>query len=254
MSKEKNDFEKAKKSLEETIIKILKRNKEISTRLSNIENTKEYSYEEEPDNIKANINLLSKDLSLASKASSDLLTLINSKYPLAISQEQYQKLKFAQTKSSKILSQEMELFNESKAKYTQLASAISKQNKNSIDTYDLNGQSEEDAENAVMIPKTQILSLNHLVQSKNEQVDKIYKKTLLVNEISNEINTFTHSQEEKMETIEENIAQVKEHTKETFKSAFEVAQRDKKYKVNNFYVLLFLILLVLVILTILSNK
>lgn len=254
MSKYKSEIEKTKKNLEETIIKILKRNKELSNKLSNIENSKEYSYEDEEDNIKANLNILSKDLSTASKVSNDLLTLINSKYPSLITQEEYQKLKFAQSKSSKILSQEMDLFNKRKAKYTQLASNIhSNQSKSREETNDLDSN-EDDGENAFMISKSQILSLDHLVQSKNEQVDNIYKKTLLVNELSKEINTLTHNQEEKMENIEENILHVENNAKDTLKSAFKVAQKDQRFKVNNCYVMLFLIVLIIVILIILIHN
>ena len=101
---------------------------------------------------------------------------------------------------------------------------------------------ENDDENDYMIPKQQIMSLNHLVQHKNIAIDNIYKKTLLVNQISKEVNQITFSQEEKLNDIENNIHNVEENTKETFKTLLNTAKEDKKNKISNCWIILFLTL------------
>ena len=40
----------------------------------------------------------------------------------------------------------------------------------------------DDEEEDYMIPKQQIINLNHIMNNKKEQIDNIYKKTLLVSQ------------------------------------------------------------------------
>ena len=101
-------------------------------------------------------------------------------------------------------------------------------------------------ESDYMIPKQQILNLNHLVTNKSEQIDHIYKKTLLVTQIANEINQITHAQEDKINDIENNVVEVKENSKETLNNLIKSAKEDQKLKINHCYLILFLSLIILI--------
>ena len=106
----------------------------------------------------------------------------------------------------------------------------------------------DDEEEDYMIPKQQIINLNHIMNNKKEQIDNIYKKTLLVSQIANEINEITNSQEEKINDIESNVIEVKDNTKQTLNNIIQSAKEDKSLKINNCYLILFLSLIIILML------
>ena len=104
----------------------------------------------------------------------------------------------------------------------------------------INEDEMKDEEEEYMIPKQQVINLNHIMNNKKEQIDNIYKKTLLVSQIANEINEITNSQEEKINDIESNVIEVKDNTKQTLNNIIQSAKEDKSLKINNCYLIMFL--------------
>ena len=102
---------------------------------------------------------------------------------------------------------------------------------------------DEDDEEAQMIPKMQVQNLNHLIESRNKSIQNIYKKTLLVNQIAKEVNEITNGQEKSLETIEDNIQNVKLSSEDTHRTVLKRFNEIKNEKNNKCCILLFLSLL-----------
>ncbi len=211
--------------LEEMIMKIKKKINNVE----NILNSGRFNNEE----INKQLNFIQNDLNKCEKEYNNFLSIIQSSN---IKKDELDRQQLFYTKLQKLINTQKDSFKNIINKFKNLSQY------NNGNNSDEDKEFENDDENDYMIPKQQIMSLNHLVQHKNKAIDNIYKKTLLVNQISKEVNQITYSQEEKLNDIENNIHNVEENTKETFKTLLNTAKEDKKNKISNCWIILFLTL------------
>ena len=211
--------------LEEMIMKIKKK---ISN-IDNILNTNRFNNED----ILKKLNLIQNDLNKCENECNKFLSIIQSSN---IKQNELEKQQLFHTKLTKLINTQKNYFNNLIKKHKNLS-------QNNIDNNsDEDKEFDNDDENDYMIPKQQIMSLNNLVQNKNKAIDNIHKKTLLINQISKEVNMITHTQEMKLNDVENNIQNVQENTKEAFQTLLKTAKEDKKNKISNCWIILFLTL------------
>ena len=211
--------------LEEMIMKIKKK---ISN-VDNILNTYKFNNED----ILKKLNLIQNDLNKCESECNKFLSLIESSN---MKQNELERQQLFYTKLQKLINTQKDSFNNLITKYKNLS-------QNNIDNNsDEDKEFDNDDENDYMIPKQQIMSLNNLVQNKNKEIDNIHKKTLLINQISKEVNMITYNQEMKLNDVENNIQNVQENTKEAFQTLLKTAKEDKKNKISNCWIILFLTL------------
>lgn len=211
--------------LEEMIMKIKKK---ISN-IDNILNTNRFNNED----ILKKLNLIQNDLNKCENECNKFLSIIESSN---IKQNELERQQLFYTKLQKLINTQKDSFKNLLTKYKNLS-------QNNIDNNsDEDKEFDNDDENDYMIPKQQIMSLNNLVQNKNKAIDNIHKKTLLINQISKEVNMITYNQEMKLNDVENNIQNVQENTKEAFQTLLKTAKEDKKKKISNCWIVLFLTL------------
>ena len=211
--------------LEEMIMKIKKK---ISN-IDNILNTNRFNNED----ILKKLNLIQNDLNKCENECNKFLSIIESSN---IKQNELERQQLFYTKLQKLINTQKDSFKNLLTKYKNLS-------QNNIDNNsDEDKEFDNDDENDYMIPKQQIMSLNNLVQNKNKAIDNIHKKTLLINQISKEVNMITYNQEMKLNDVENNIQNVQENTKEAFQTLLKTAKEDKKNKISNCWIILFLTL------------
>ena len=211
--------------LEEMIMKIKKK---ISN-VDNILNTNKFNNED----ILKQLNFIQNDLNKCENECNKFLSIIQSSN---IKQNELEKQQLFHTKLTKLINTQKNYFNNLIKKHKNLS-------QNNIDNNsDEDKEFDNDDENDYMIPKQQIMSLNNLVQNKNKAIDNIHKKTLLINQISKEVNMITYNQEMKLNDVENNIQNVQENTKEAFQTLLKTAKEDKKNKISNCWIILFLTL------------
>ena len=211
--------------LEEMIMKIKKK---ISN-VDNILNTNKFNNED----ILKQLNFIQNDLNKCENECNKFLSIIQSSN---IKQNELEKQQLFHTKLTKLINTQKNYFNNLIKKHKNLS-------QNNIDNNsDEDKEFDNDDENDYMIPKQQIMTLNNLVQNKNKAIDNIHKKTLLINQISKEVNMITHTQEMKLNDVENNIQNVQENTKEAFQTLLKTAKEDKKNKISNCWIILFLTL------------
>ena len=211
--------------LEEMIMKIKKK---ISN-VDNILNTNKFNNED----ILKQLNFIQNDLNKCENECNKFLSIIQSSN---LKQNELEKQQLFHTKLTKLINTQKNYFNNLIKKHKNLS-------QNNIDNNsDEDKEFDNDDENDYMIPKQQIMTLNNLVQNKNKAIDNIHKKTLLINQISKEVNMITHTQEMKLNDVENNIQNVQENTKEAFQTLLKTAKEDKKNKISNCWIILFLTL------------
>jgi hypothetical protein len=192
--------------LEEMIMKIKKK---ISN-IDNILNTNRFNNED----ILKKLNLIQNDLNKCENECNKFLSIIESSN---IKQNELERQQLFYTKLQKLINTQKDSFKNLITKYKNLS-------QNNIDNNsDEDKEFDNDDENDYMIPKQQIMSLNNLVQNKNKAIDNIHKKTLLINQISKEVNMITYNQEMKLNDVENNIQNVEENTKEAFQTLLKTA-------------------------------
>jgi t-SNARE complex subunit (syntaxin) len=83
----------------------------------------------------------------------------------------------------------------------------------------------------------------------DKKIDSIYHKTLLVNQLSSEVNEITLQQEHKLNDIEDNIIDLQKTTKDTLNTVIKEQEHQHNNKNNNcciaFFILLFIVFIIL---------
>ena len=160
-----------------------------------------------------------------------------------------------QSKFEKILSQTKSTFKGLNSKVKIISDELSSRQNIIIDdnntSYDNpNPNENEIEENTYLIPKQQILNLNHLMNDNDKKIDSIYHKTLLVNQLSSEVNEITLQQEHKLNDIEDNIIDLQKTTKDTLNTVIKEQEHQHNNKNNNcciaFFILLFIVFIILI--------
>ena len=138
------------------------------------------------------------------------------------------------TKVKKLLAQQKEKYKQLVIKYENNIKNLN--DENAFDT----GDNDSDEEN--MLTKKQINNLDSVIQNKNQQINEIYKKTLLVDKISQEVNLITNSQEQKLNDIESNVAETEKNTKEAYKFIEKAEKENSEFHFSTaeFFILLLL--------------
>lgn len=88
-----------------------------------------------------------------------------------------------------------------------------------------------------------------LSSTSKSQINDIYEKTIVINQISRDINLLSHSQENKLETIESNILNMKLNThKGNQEIANKCKEKSNKSQINVYTTLLICLLCVFIVL------
>ena len=244
-------LEKTRQELEDIILKVKKKlvyiNNEITDNLKNIN----------INNINKDFSNINSDLEKCEKEYlrlNEILTKNNKNYNNDF--EYNIELNFNKDKLGLFLTKLNKLINKQKEDYKNLNNKfISIQNEihnnNNYNENELEMKYEDDDENDYMIPKQQIKNLNNIINNKNEQINELYTKTLLVNEISKEVNTIVHGQKDKLEDIESNIKDTEDNTKKTFKTILDHSINNKNNQLTKCYIILLLCVLLFFIIYIL---
>lgn len=85
---------------------------------------------------------------------------------------------------------------------------------------------------------TQIKNLNDIADYRNKKFKHIYEQTKLVESITKDLNILTKSQHQKLETIDDNIDNVKHNAQQSYRTVLKTSEEDKKFKENKCCVML----------------
>lgn len=144
------------------------------------------------------------------------------------------------------LSKAKKMISQQKEKYKQLVIRYENNIKNlNDDNYFDTRDNDSDEEN--MLTKQQINNLDSVIQNKNDQINEIYKKTMLVDKISEEVNLITNSQELKLNDIESNVIESDKKTMEAF-NLIEKADKNNSFGFSFFEIFIVLALFIIIIL------
>lgn len=100
---------------------------------------------------------------------------------------------------------------------------------------------------------TQIKSLSDVADFRNKKFKQIYEQTKIVENISNDINSLTKVQSQKLETIDDNIFSVKDNAIASFDIVLKTSKEDKNFKNNKCFILLLISVAMLLMLLIFLN-
>ena len=85
---------------------------------------------------------------------------------------------------------------------------------------------------------TQIKNLNDVADYRNKKFKHIYEQTKMVENITNDLNSLTKVQSQKLETIDDNIVTVKDNSQKSYKTVLKTSTEDKKFKENKCCIML----------------
>ena len=247
-------LEKTRQELEEIILKVKKKLLYITNEINdNIKNLNINNINKDFSNIKSDLEKCEKEYLRLN----EILTKNNKNYN---SDFEYNielnfnkdKLGLFLTKLNKLINKQKEDYKNLHNKFISIQNEINNNNNNNINNNynenELEMKFNDDDENDYMIPKQQIKNLNNIINNKNQQINELYNKTLLVNEISKEVNTIVHSQKDKLEDIESNIKETEDNTKKTFNTILDNSLKDKNNQISKCYIIILLCIFIFFIL------
>ena len=84
----------------------------------------------------------------------------------------------------------------------------------------------------------QIKNLEDVADYRNKKFKHIYEQTKLVENITKDLNYLTRSQHQKLETIDDNIDNMKHDAQKSYRIVLKTSEEDKKYKENKCCIML----------------
>lgn len=85
---------------------------------------------------------------------------------------------------------------------------------------------------------TQIKNLNDVAEYRNKKFKNIFEQTKLVETMTKDLNIITKSQQQKLETIDDNIDNLKLNAQQSYRTVLKTSEEDKKFKENKCCVML----------------
>ena len=248
-------LEKTRQELEEIILKVQKKLLQIKNEMNddNIRNLNITNINKDFLNIKNDLDKCENEYLKLNELLNKNQNSYNNDFEYNIELNYNKdKLGLFLTKLNKLINKQKEDYKILNDKFISIQNEINNNNNNNnYNENELEMKYEDDDENDYMIPKQHIKNLNNIINNKNEQINDLYNKTLLVNEISKEVNTIVHGQKEKLEDIESNIKDTEDNTKKTFKTILDHSLNDKNSQLSKCYIILLLCILIFFILYIL---
>lgn len=182
----------------------------------------------------------------------DFDVLINRKYSNDVDLKD--KVNLIKGQMCKTLDKEIENFNKNAALLLNLKNNLTKKTE-----YDYNegnsllSDSNADDSGKYKVSNNQIKYFDDISKYRKGQIENIYSKVLMVQKITDEINSLTHQQDKKIEKIDDNVEPVLINAKGAFKKLLEASAEDKKFKNNNCCIIFMIILAILFLLMVLLN-
>jgi hypothetical protein len=87
------------------------------------------------------------------------------------------------------------------------------------------------------VSQGQIRYMNDIAEYRNKKSQHIYQETLYLKKIGEDINKLTHSQDKKLDNINNDIVSTLQNTKETERSLLNIAKEEKAFKDNKFCIM-----------------
>ena len=85
---------------------------------------------------------------------------------------------------------------------------------------------------------TQIKNLNDVAEYRNKKFKNIYEQTKIVETMTKDLNLMTRSHTQKLETIDDNIDNLKHNAQVTYRTVLKTSEEDKKFKENKCCIML----------------
>ena len=85
---------------------------------------------------------------------------------------------------------------------------------------------------------TQIKNLNDVAEYRNKKFKNIYEQTKIVETMTKDLNMITKVQHQKLETIDDNIDNLKHNAQQSYRTVLKTSQEDKKFKENKCCIML----------------
>ncbi len=257
--KERTD-ENIKVAINDKIFELMTKNNTVKEKVNifylthlQLEKIKNNNYiiREDEDFLDTILGEIKKSLETVKTLIKDFDILINRKYSNDVDLKD--KLTLIKGQMCKTLDKEIENFNKNAAMLINLKNNLTKKQE-----YDYNeGNSLLSDCNAddtrYKVCNNQIKYFDDISKYRKGQIENIYSKVLMVQKITDEINSLTHQQDKKLEKIDDNIEPVMMNAKGTFKALLEAQAEDKKFKNNNCCIILMIILAVLFLLMVIIN-
>jgi hypothetical protein len=246
-------LEKTRQELEEIILKVQKKLLQIKNEMNdNLRNLNITNINKDFLNIKNDLDKCENEYLKLNELLNKNQNSYNNDFEYNIDLNYNKdKLGLFLTKLNKLINKQKEDYKNLNNKFISIQNEIHNNNNNNYNENELEMKYEDDDENDYMIPKQQIKNLNNIINNKNEQINELYTKTLLVNEISKEVNTIVHGQKDKLEDIESNIKDTEDNTKKTFKTILDHSINNKNNQLTKCYIILLLCVLLFFIIYIL---
>ncbi len=153
----------------------------------------------------------------------------------------------------KTVDKEVESFNQNASNFHTLKLNMVKKIDSDFCEANNSLDNEEEETLKYKVSEKQIKHHEHIAKQRKEQYESLYSKCLMVQKITNDINFLTHSQDKKIEKIDDNVEPVLLNAKDTFKKLLETSTEEKNFKNNNCCLLLIVILSVFLLLLIFLN-
>ncbi len=85
---------------------------------------------------------------------------------------------------------------------------------------------------------TQIKNLNDVAEYRNKKFKNIYDQTKIVETMTKDLNIISKTQQQKLETIDDNIDNLKHNAQQSYRTVLKTSFEDKKFKENKCCVML----------------
>jgi len=85
---------------------------------------------------------------------------------------------------------------------------------------------------------TQIKNLNDVADYRNKKFKNIYEQTKIVETMTKDLNLITKTQHQKLETIDDNIDNLKHNAQQSYRVVIKTSEEDKKFKENKCCIML----------------
>jgi methyl-accepting chemotaxis protein len=108
-----------------------------------------------------------------------------------------------------------------------------------FNTNDSNNLLNDDLEHGdYKVCSTQIKNLNDIAEYRNKKFKSIYEQSKIVETMTKDLNIITKTHTQKLETIDDNIDNLKHNAQQTFRTVLKTSEEDKKFKENKCCVML----------------